>query len=107
VPLADHERGPAGITENPGHGCGIGAQLHGEARKAGVTVADGCHTGHVVVEAGQEGGPRGRTHRIDVEVGVPQALSGQLVEVWGVDLGPVRAQVGKAKVVTQHHDHVW
>ena len=106
VPLADDERGPARAAEGLGDGHRVVAQLVGVAGEAGIGVGHGGHAGHVVVESGQQRGPGGRAHRVDVEVGVAQALGGQAVELGGVDLRAVTAQVGVAQVVGHHHDHV-
>ena len=54
VPLADHERGPTGITQDLAHRDGVVADLHGVAGEPGVAVADGGEAGEVVVEAGQQ-----------------------------------------------------
>jgi hypothetical protein len=41
-----------------------------------------------------------------VEVGELQATGRQLVDVWGVNVGAVAAELGKTGVVKQHYHHV-
>ena len=106
VPFPEHQRGPARVPEGLRHQDRVVAQLEGVAGETGIAVGHRGHAGHVVVEPGQQRGPGGRAHRVDMEVGVAQALGGQAVQLGGVDLGAVAAQVGVAEVVGHHHDHV-
>ena len=106
MPLAEHQRGPARVSEDLGHQDRVVPQLEGVAGKTGVPVGNGGHAGHVVVESREQRGPGGRAHGIHVEVGVAQALGRQAVQFRGVDLRSVAAQVGVAEVVGHHHDHV-
>ena len=106
VPLADHERRPAGIPEDLAHRDGVVADGRCVAGEARLHVAHGAHAGQVVVQPREQGGPRGRTHRVDVEVGVAQALGGQPVDVRGVHLGAVAPDVAVPQVVHQHDQHV-
>ena len=82
------------------------AQLVAVTREPGVAVGHLTHAGHVVVEPGQQRRPSRRAHRVDVEVGVAQALGREPVQFRCLDLGPIAAEIGVAEVVGHHHDHV-
>ena len=76
VPFTDHQGRPATVPEGLGHGYRVITYGRRIPREARVRVTDGGHAGHVRVEAGEQGSPGRRAHRVDVKVGVAQPLVG-------------------------------
>jgi hypothetical protein len=66
----------------------------------------GPHADRVVVASGEQRRPGRRAQRGDVEVGELQAAGGEGVDVRGVDVGAVAAELGEAGVVEQDDHHV-
>ena len=104
VPLADGEGGIARVAEDLGRSGDVGGELAPVAGIAGVVLADVADARCVRVDPGEQGGPGGRAHRVDVKVREADSLSGKAVEVGGVDLAAVAAEVGEPDVVDED-DH--
>ncbi|MPN54734.1 hypothetical protein SDC9_202411 [bioreactor metagenome] len=59
----------------------------------------------MVVTAGQQCGPRGRTQAGSVEIGIAQTICGQLTDTRRLDRPAITGQMAEAQVVEQdHHD---
>ena len=105
VPLAGHEGGVTGGPENLGEGGGAAVQLSfvsGE-RPGLHHVADARL---VRVEAGEQGGAGGAAAGGVVEAGETEAVFREGVEVRGLDLAAVAADVGPAQVIGEDDDDV-
>ena len=103
LPMAVGRRSP-GRAGSAADGAGAVGDLARVARVVDGHVGQHAHADPVVVAPGEQAGPGGRAHGGGVEVGEAQAPCGQPVEVRGVEVGPVAAQLGEAEVV-EHDDH--
>ena len=106
MPLADRERRVPLVAQHLGHRRGVVRDVTAHVREAGAEVRQGPHPDLVMVPARQQGRPGRGAERCDVEVGVPQAVGGELVDVRRADRRAVAAKMGEAGVIEQDHDHV-
>ena len=106
VPLAHTERRPSGRLQHLGDGGRRRIDPTAHVGKARVEVRHGAHADGVVVAAGQQARPRGRTESGRVEVAVSQAASCEPIEVRGVDGGSEATEVGKSCVVEERYENV-
>ena len=105
VPLARHVRAVTHGPQRFGDGDRIGREIAPVSRQP-VVPHHVAHAGLVRVEAGQQGrAGRAAAGRV-VEVAEAQAVRGQKIEVGGVDLAAVAAEVGEAHVVRHDEDDV-
>ena len=102
----DRERRPSGRLQHLGDGGRRRIDPTAHVGKARVEVRHGAHTDGVVVAAGQQARPRGRTESGRVEVAVSQAASCEPIEVRGVDGGSEATEVGKSCVVEERYENV-
>ncbi len=104
VPLADGRRRVAPVEEHLGEGAGGVGDLARVARIVDGHVGQHPHADAVVVAPREQRGARGRAHRGGVEVREAQTPLGQAIEVRGLEVRPVAAQLGEPEVV-EHDDH--
>ena len=106
VPLADGERGVAGVAEHLGHRGSVVRDVAEHVRETRAEVRHRPHPDRVLRSAGEQRCPRRRAQRRHVEVGELQSACRQRVDVRGVDVRAVAAELGEPGVVEQHHDDV-
>ena len=75
-------------------------------REARGQVGNAAHAAAVMVPARDQAGARGRAERRRVEVAEPEAIGGQGVDLWRVDVGAVAAELREAHVVEHDDDDV-
>ena len=106
VPLAHGKGGIPLLAQHFGHGGCVRTDVSPHVGKPGVEVGHGSHAHGVVVAAGDETGPGGRTQGRGVEVGVLQTALGQLVDIGRLDGRTVTPEMGETGIVQQDDHHV-
>ena len=106
VPLADGQRRVPGVAQEAGEGGGRLGQPGVVAGEAERDVGQEAHPDGVVVASREEGRPRGRAQRGDVEAVEGRPAGGQRVHVRRPDVGAERAQMAEAGVVEHDDDDV-
>ena len=106
VPLAHGHGGVAGVAQEAGEGGGRLGQAGVIAGEGQRDVGQESHPDRVVVAPGEEGGPRRRAQRGDVEPVERGASRGQAVEVRRPDVRAEGAQVAETGVVEHDGDDV-
>ena len=104
VPLAEAQGRVALGPQHLGHRRRVVGDPAPHVGVAGAEVGDRPHAHRVVVAAGEQGRPGRRAQRRHVEVGELETTGRQAVDVRGVDVGAVAAQVGEPEVV-EDDDH--
>ena len=105
VPLAHAEGGVAVGPEDLGQGPRRAGEMAGVTGEVGGQVGQHPHADPVVVPPGEQARSGGRADRRGVEVGEAESAAGQPVQVGGVEVRAVGAEVGEAEVVEDdHHD---
>ena len=84
------------------------SQGFGEEDNAGAKSLGGGSALHggIGIKAGEQTGPRGPAHVVDVVIGEAQSAPGQLVQGRGFDFTPIAPQVGITHVVRHDQDDV-
>ena len=106
MPLADAERGVAGLSQHLGDRRGVVADVAELVREPGSEVRHGTHADGVLRAPGQQRRSGRRTQRRDVEVRELHTVGRQRVDVRGVDVGAVAPELSEPGVVQQHQDDV-
>ena len=106
VPLADGERGVAGVAQHLGHRGGVVRDVAEHVGEPGAEVRHRPHPDGVLRASGEQRRPRRRAQRGHVEVRELQPAGGERVDVRCVDVRAVATELGESGVVEQHDHHV-
>lgn len=106
VPLPDAERGVSLLAEHLGDGGRLVGDMAELVGKAGAEIRHRPHAGRMLGSAGQQRRPGRGAQRCHVEIAELQSVRGQRVDVPGVDIGAVAAQLREAGVIQQDDHHV-
>lgn len=106
MPFAHRQRAPARVTQHAWQGGRRARNPRGVARIRRRQVGEEPHADRVMVAAGQQCRPGGRTQRGHMKPVVPQAAGGQSVNSRRGDIRTVATKLGKPEVVEQDHDDV-
>ena len=107
VPFADRRGAVAVVAQDPRQRRTVPGQDGRVARKAIRELTDRAEADRVAVPAGQQGRPRRRAHRGDMEPVVAQTFLGEAGVVRRRDGTAERRRVAKTGVIDQHQQHVW
>ena len=106
MPFADRKRGIAGRAQHLGKRGSAARDRAGAVGIAGVPVRQATHADRMVIAPGEQGRARRRAQRGGVKIRIAQSAGGELVDIRCIDGRSIAAEVRKAGVVEEHHDHI-